>query len=53
MEKREYQPPVFEVYGTLNELTEHGNSAPGNDGIIYQNPPPEHQGSKPFKKPKK
>lgn len=45
MGKREYEPPVFEVYGKLSELTEYGNSHPGGDAHIYQNPPPEHYGS--------
>ena len=46
-ERLEYETPVFEVYGTLSELTEYGNSSPGNDGKIYQNPPPPHEGSHP------
>ncbi len=36
MEKREYEAPTFEVYGTLTELTEHGRTNAGQDWVIYQ-----------------
>ena len=36
MEKREYEPPTFEIYGTLTELTEHGRTNPGQDWVVYK-----------------
>ena len=37
--KLEYHAPRLERYGTLSELTQAGRTFPGDDFIVYKDPP--------------